>query len=121
MDGANKTIIRLRCAYVLNRLLDKNKSQYASNVGSGVKDLSLVHNLAQLSLSTGLRPATVSSIFNGDSAPSLTSLLQILDVLGSTLTVFGIEYDKASDADVNQFKTDLGLKKSRELLKKGKH
>jgi transcriptional regulator with XRE-family HTH domain len=121
MDGQEKSFIRLKCALILNRLLDKNKSQYASNLNNGLNDLKLVHNLSQVSSSTGLRPATVSNIFNGDSAPSVTSLLHILDVLGSSMTQFGVAYDKTSDLEVVEFKKELISKKERELVKKGKH
>jgi len=120
MDGHDKTFIRMKCAFVLNQLLDKNKARHSINLSEGVDDLNLVHNLAQLSSATGLRPATISNIFNGDSAPSLTSLIQILEILGSSIMQFGDAYSHASVSEINNFQKNIAEKKERELEKKAR-
>ena len=120
MDGHDKTFIRLKCAFVLNQLLEKNKAQHSINLSEGIDDLQLVHNLAQLSSSTGLRPATVSNMFNGDSAPSLTSLIHVLEILGFSIVEFGEAYSHVSVSEINKFQKTIADKKERELEKKGR-
>lgn len=111
MEGDSKRKTQLKCALTLNKLLNDNKSRSFLNIQAGTEDLSLVDNLSKLSSATGLRAATISSIFNADSIPSITNVILILMKLQKTLAEFAINYELLEDSEIEIFESELSKKK----------
>ncbi|TKT85729.1 hypothetical protein [Dyadobacter frigoris] len=118
MEGDSKRIIQLKCALTLNKFLEENKLLSSSNKKRNSVDLMLVDNLSKLSSLTGLRSATISSIFNADSIPSITTIIVILAKLRRTLVDFGSTYDSIEDQEIEIFQTELNKKKEYEKNRK---
>lgn len=111
MEVEIKRLLQLKCALTLKKFLEENKHQWLENKKSGIEDLSLIYNLSHLSSATSLRPATISSIFNGDSAPSITNIIQILLKLNRTLAQFGQYFDQIEDSEIINFQHEVLSKK----------
>lgn len=118
MEGDSKRQMQLKCAFTLKKFLEENKSQSIQNEKVGKKDLILVDNLSKLASTTGLRPATISSIFNADSSPSITNVIKILVKLERSLSQFGEQYDQIAETDLRLFESELKIKKEIEKKRK---
>jgi transcriptional regulator with XRE-family HTH domain len=118
MEVDDKRKIQLKTALVLNRFLDENKLMSALHEKAGKADLTLVDNLSKLASATGLRPATISSIFNADSSPSTINLIVIVDKLNHLLSEFGREYEKVSNEELEKFELQIATKKTLERKRK---
>lgn len=118
MEGDSKKEMQLRCALTLNKFMNENKSRSILNSQLGIEDLTLVDNLSKLSSSTGLRPATISSIFNADSTPSITTVILILIKLQKTLTDFGNYYESIDGTQIQIFESERTRKKNLEKTRK---
>jgi transcriptional regulator with XRE-family HTH domain len=118
MEVELKRLLHLKCALTLKKFIDENKAQLLENRKSGIEDVALVYNLSQLSSAAGLRPATISSIFNGDSTPSITNIIQILLKLNRTLTQFGQYFDQIEDSEIGDFLSEVLDKKEFEKNKR---
>ncbi|GLU57219.1 hypothetical protein Dfri01_66800 [Dyadobacter frigoris] len=118
MEGFTKRKLQLKCALALKCILEENKAKWQENKNSGKKDFLLISNLSQLSSSTGLRPATISNIFNGDTSPSITNVHQILLALNKNFTQFGYYFDQISDSELEAFEQEISKKKDSEKIKK---
>lgn len=118
MESENKRRMQLKCALILKKFLDENKSKSFQNLKDGTIDLMLVDNLSKLASATELRPATISSIFNADSIPSITTLILILIKLQRTIVEFGNSYDLIEDNEINLFELELAKKKTQERDRK---
>lgn len=120
MEEEDKKYLKLKIALTLNKLLSENKVQALSDKKHGKKDPNLIHSLLQLSIETGLRPASISSIFNGDSTPSMLSVLQILSKLDKSLILFSKCFENISEIEMLDFEEKIKQKKKIELGKKSK-
>jgi transcriptional regulator with XRE-family HTH domain len=118
MEGDDKRKIQFKSSLVLNRFLEENKLLAAQNEKAGKADVTLVDNLSKLASATGLRPATISSIFNADSSPSTTNLILIVNKLDRLLSEFGREFEKVSDEEAEKFESQIAIKKALERKRK---
>jgi transcriptional regulator with XRE-family HTH domain len=118
MEMDNRKEMQLKCAFVLKKFLDENKLQLLENRKTGVEDISLIYNLSQLSSATGLRPATISNIFNGNSSPLITNVFQVLSKLNRTITQFGECYHGIGDSELREFESEILSKREIEIVRK---
>ncbi|WP_374759383.1 helix-turn-helix domain-containing protein [Dyadobacter fanqingshengii] len=71
-----------------------------------------------MSSSTGLTPVTISNIFNGDTAPHTVNLIQILEKMQRSMTIFGKYYDNVSKDDLRDFENHIIARKRTGTAKK---
>ena len=117
MEEKERKYAQLKVAMVLTRLLEENKMLADRNKKDHYKDLTLVHSQLQISVETGLRPATLTSIFNGESNPTMASVIQILRTLKKTVVEFGNLYDNISESEIEQFQQRIASKKRKNSRK----
>ncbi len=117
MDVEGKKNVQLKYALALSKLLKENKLLWLGNKEKGIKNLSLIYNISQLSDETGLRTATLSSIFNGDSNLSGTTLATILKKLGKSFEQFGRYYDSLTSEEIEEFEHIISIKKKEKVPK----
>ncbi|SEI39633.1 Helix-turn-helix [Dyadobacter koreensis] len=118
MEEKERKYAQLRVAMVLTRLLEENKILADTNKKDHYKDLTLIHSQLQISVETGLRPATLTSIFNGDSNPTITSVIQILTALKKTFVEFGNLYENIPESEIQKFQMMVASKKRRNNRKR---
>lgn len=97
-DGDN-----FKVAYVLNKLLQKNKRRYERNRKLGIEDLLLDHSFDRIASRTGLRIATISEVFNGKVDPKFSTISLILQSLGVNYSGFGKLMDSVTEAEAKEY------------------
>jgi|SRR5574338_561433 transcriptional regulator with XRE-family HTH domain len=95
--------IKLKVAYALNKLLQKNKRIYERNRKQGIEDLLLDHSFDRIASRTGLRIATISEVFNGKVDPKFSTISLILQSLGVNFSGFGKLMDRVTEAEAKAF------------------
>ena len=90
-------LLLLRYGLTFKKLLEEN--ELVKTEGNKVKP-SLVTSLGQLSSATGLRKATLSEIFRGNSNPRAATIYTILNALDKSFTDFSKYFDNFKDKEV---------------------
>lgn len=103
---SEKELIKLRFGLALRKLLQENEE-----IAETKKGRRAVVNLSQLSSETGLRTASLSSIFNGDSNLSAVSLCTIINALGKTFSDFAKRFEQLSEEDLLNYYEEVQKRK----------
>ncbi|WP_276504448.1 hypothetical protein [Terrimonas pollutisoli] len=111
VKNEEQVYVKYRYALALRKLLDKNKRQKLRNDKLGIKDKDLDHSYSAISSSTGLRPATLSSILTGTSEIKAYTLFLILNSLGVSFAHFGRVFDALTEAEVIKYKNEIEKEK----------
>lgn len=110
VSSKENELILLRHAIAFTKLLELNaKTNIKEKKGTSSK----IINLAQLSIDTELRPATLSGIFLGRSNLKATTIIQILNSLGRSYSEFALVYEKISEKDITEFKKKISQLKNK--------
>lgn len=112
----SEQLLKLRYALALRKLMQEN--ELIKEKSQPKKDSLIIASLGQLSSSTGLRRATLSAIFNGDSNPSVQTVYLILEALGKTLTQFASYFDAITDKDALLYYKEIQANKKQKTRRK---
>lgn len=96
MELDEKYILKCKYGLAVQKLILKNK-----RINKQSPDSLLDDSYGKISSSTGLRPATISSIINAISEPKAYTIHLILQTLGYNYSLFGKTLDSITDKELN--------------------
>jgi len=102
-----QVLVKFKYALALKRLQEKNKKLKKQNDKKGIQDIKLDISYGDISSSTGLRVATISDIFNGNSEIKAYTLYLILNSLGFSFKQFGDAFDKLTHEEVLRYRIEI--------------
>lgn len=98
------SVINIKIAISLNRLLEKSKNTLMFNKSED----GFIKSYNEIALQADIRKATVSDTFNAKSksGPNSTTVILIIEAMDYNLKDFANQYELVSERDIENFKRD---------------
>lgn len=107
MEKAEREYIKLKLATCFRKILKKNKSIGEDNKIKGIEDLTLVDTMRQLESASGLSYTIIQTTSVGKRDIQFASLITLIDSLNITFTDFASIYDKITEKEIEETKSEI--------------
>ncbi|MDN3654055.1 hypothetical protein QWZ08_00370 [Ferruginibacter paludis] len=120
MELGNKEHTKLKLATCFRIILKQKKSIGIKNKANNIEDIRLVDSMRQLEAESGLSYTIIQNTSAGKRDIQFTTLLTMIENLGLSFTEFAKLYDKITEKQIFDEKTEIDKSKKPKTKKRVK-